>query len=79
MAYSMVSATLFFYKFPLDKNNSGLKFLRWVGGPIPQLRMEPIHWIWSLQVLSLLLGAISTNVIPIRSWEPLASLACWIF
>ena len=28
--------------FPLNKN-SGLKFLRWVGGPIPQLRAMPIH------------------------------------
>ena len=36
--------------FPLDGNNSGLKFLRWVGGPIPQA--EPVYWRWSLQVLS---------------------------
>ena len=38
--------------FPLDRNNSGLKCLRWIGGPIPQLGAVPIHWIWTLQVLS---------------------------
>jgi hypothetical protein len=35
----------------LDINNSGLKFLRWMGGPIPSLEALPICWRWSLQVL----------------------------
>ena len=37
--------------FPLDRNISGLKFLRCVGGPTPQLGTVPIYWRWSLQVL----------------------------
>jgi hypothetical protein len=36
----------------LDRNNSGLKFLRWVCGPIPQLEAMFIYWRQSLQVLS---------------------------
>jgi hypothetical protein len=38
--------------FPLDRNNSGLKFLRWIGGPIPPLGAMSIYWRWSLQALS---------------------------
>ena len=34
MAFSSVSAPLYDPAFPLDKNNSVLIFLRWVGGPI---------------------------------------------
>ena len=52
MAFPSVSAPLFVPVFPLDRSNSGLKFLRWVGGPIPQLGAMPNLWIWSLQVLS---------------------------
>jgi hypothetical protein len=37
MAFPSVSAPLFVPVFPLDRSNSGLKFWRWVGGPIPQL------------------------------------------
>jgi hypothetical protein len=37
MVFPSVSAPLFVLAFPLDRSNSGLKFLRWVGGPIPQL------------------------------------------
>ena len=48
----MVSAPFFVPVFPLDRNNSGLKFLIWVGGPIPQLGIVPIYWRWSLQLLS---------------------------
>jgi hypothetical protein len=40
--------------FSLYKNNSVLKFLRWMSGPIPQLGAMLIYWRWSLQVLSLL-------------------------
>jgi hypothetical protein len=37
MAFPSVSAHFFFVSaFPLDKNNYGLKILRWVGGSIPQ-------------------------------------------
>ena len=52
MAFPLVSAPLFDPAFPLDRINSGLIFLRWVGGPILQLGFVPNHWIWSLQVLS---------------------------
>ena len=52
MAFPSVSAPLFVPVFPLDRSNSGLKFWRWVGGPIPQLGAMPNLWIWSLQVLS---------------------------
>jgi hypothetical protein len=31
--------------FPYDRSNSGLIFLRWVGGSIPQLGVTPNHWI----------------------------------
>ena len=47
-----------------------VKILRRVGGPVPQPGVIPNLWIWSLQVLSRLLG-ISVNVIPFGSWEPL--------
>jgi hypothetical protein len=50
--WPFLSAPLFVPAFPLDRINSGLIFLRWVGGPIPQLRAISNHWIWSLQVLS---------------------------
>jgi hypothetical protein len=40
---SSVSAPLFVHAFPLNKNNSGLKFLRWMGSPIPELGVVPIH------------------------------------
>ena len=35
MAFPSVSAPLFVPAFSLDRSNSGLIFLRWVGGPIP--------------------------------------------
>jgi hypothetical protein len=38
--------------FRLDGSNSGLTFLRWVGGPIRQQGAMSIYWRWSLQVLS---------------------------
>ena len=50
LSFSLCS--IFVPAFPLDRNNSGLKFLRWVGVPISQLGAMPINWIWSLQVLS---------------------------
>ena len=52
MAFPSVSALVVIPAFPLESNSSGLKFLRWVGGPIPQLGAMPIYWRWSLQVLS---------------------------
>jgi hypothetical protein len=42
MAFPSVSAPLFVPAFPLDRNNSGLIFLRWVGGPIPQPWAMPV-------------------------------------
>ena len=52
VAFPSISAPLFVPVFPLDKGNSGLKFLRRVGGPICQPGAIPHLLIWSLQVLS---------------------------
>ena len=49
-----VSATFLVIEFPADRNNSGLKFLRWVSGPFPQLGAMPVYLGCSTQVLSLL-------------------------
>jgi hypothetical protein len=51
MAFPSVSAPFYVAAYPLDRKNSGLKFLRWVNGSIPQLRAMSIYWRWSLQVL----------------------------
>jgi hypothetical protein len=48
MAFPSVSALVFVPAFPIDRSNSGLIFLRWVGGPIPLLGTMPIYWYWSL-------------------------------
>ena len=48
MALPSVSALHFAPSFPLDRNISGLKILRSLGGPIPL----PMDWRWYLQVLS---------------------------
>ena len=34
--------SIFVPEFPLDRNNAGLKGLRWVNGPTPQLGAVPI-------------------------------------
>jgi len=39
LSFSFYSIFVPFY--PLDRKNSRLKFLRWVGGPIPQLGAVP--------------------------------------
>jgi hypothetical protein len=41
MALPSVFASVFV--FPLDRNISGLKTLKWVGGPIPQPGAMPIY------------------------------------
>ena len=48
--------------YPSDRNISGLKLLRCVGGPIPQMGSMPIYYRWSLQVVSPLFG-----VFPLKS------------
>ena len=52
MAFPSISAPFSVPTFSLDRNNSGLKSLRWVGGPIPQLGAMSIYRMWPLQVLS---------------------------
>ena len=52
VAFSSFSVPYFVPVFPLGRNNSGLKFWRWMDGPIPQLGAMPNLWIRSLQVLS---------------------------
>ena len=54
MAFPTVSAPFFVPAFPLDRSNSGLKILRWLGTPILQPGAGPIDWRCSLQVLSTL-------------------------
>ena len=49
--FPSVSAPLFVPLVPLDRNSSGLKFWRWVGGPTPQSGTMPNLWICSQQVL----------------------------
>jgi hypothetical protein len=51
LSFSLCS--IFVSEFPLDRNNTGLKILRWVDGPIIQLGAMFIYWTWSLQVVSL--------------------------
>jgi hypothetical protein len=52
IAFSLCS-NFFVPALPLDRNNSGLKILRWVDDPILKLGAMPIYWRSSLQVLSL--------------------------
>ena len=52
MAFSSVSAPFFVPVFPLDSNNSMLKFLRSVSGPFPQKGAMHIHWGLLHQALS---------------------------
>ena len=52
MAFPSVSAPLLIPIFSLNRSNSGLEFLRRVGGHISQLGAVSIYWIWSLWVLS---------------------------
>ncbi|EDL41692.1 mCG148474 [Mus musculus] len=78
MAFPSVSALFFVPAFPLDRYNSGLKFLRWVGGPIPTGGCAyPLDMV-STGTISPLLGVLA-NVIPIESWEPLVYLASGTF
>jgi hypothetical protein len=46
MALSSDSVPLFAPAFSFDRRNSGLIFLRWVGGPIPHPGAMPIHWFF---------------------------------
>ena len=54
MTFPLLSARLFYPKFPSDRSKSGLKILKWVGRPIPPLESMSLNWRQSLQVLSLL-------------------------
>jgi hypothetical protein len=45
IAVLSVFALLFVPVFPLDRSNSGLIFLKWVGGVIFQLGAVPNLWI----------------------------------
>ena len=54
MAFPLDFAPFFVSAFPLDRNNSGLKILRWVDVLIFQLGAVPIYSRWSLYFVSLL-------------------------
>jgi hypothetical protein len=80
VAFPSVSALLFVPVLPLDRNNSGLKFWRWVGSSIPQLRGYALTSEYGLNRFSPLpLWGISANVIPVGSWEALLFLASGTF
>jgi hypothetical protein len=72
MAFVSVSVHFFVPVFPLDRNDSGLKILRWphssIGGHADLLEVASTGSISSLLL-------ISANVIPVGSWEPEASQA----
>jgi hypothetical protein len=57
--------------FPLDRNNSELKFFRWVDGPIPQLGAMHNYWKWNLQVLSPLCWVFQLLSSPLSAVNPL--------
>jgi hypothetical protein len=65
MAFPLVSVPFFALVFPLDRNISGLKILRRVGRPIPQLEAMPIYWRWSLQALSPLCWVFWLKLLPL--------------
>jgi hypothetical protein len=59
----------------LVRNSSGLKFLRWVGGPIPPLGAMSIYWrVVSSGSIFPQLGILVNDILT-GSWEPLTSLA----
>jgi len=59
-----------------DRRNSGLIFVRWVDGNIPKPEVVPIHWMWSLQVLSPLCWVFW---LPVGSWESVGVPGMWDF
>jgi hypothetical protein len=65
MVFPLVSDLLFVPAFPSDRSNSGLIFLRWVGGLIPQPGAVSTLWIWSIQVLREPVALISSNAMSI--------------
>ena len=77
VAFHSVSAPLFVPVFPLAQNNSGLKILRWVGGPIPQLGGGKVSnlGIWSQQVLPSLCGVFQLMS---SLWGPRRLLLLWL-
>jgi hypothetical protein len=78
MAFPSVSASLFVPAFPLDRSNSVLIFLRWVGGSIPQLGAMPNLWIWSLHILSLLCWVFQLMLSPLGPGTLLLSCHLWL-
>lgn len=42
----------FVHEFPLDRINSGIRFWKWLGNPLPQLGAMSIYWSWSLMISS---------------------------
>ena len=50
LSFSLYSTLCFFISFRQEP--FWIKFLRFIGDPIPQLEAVTVHWIWSLQVLS---------------------------
>jgi hypothetical protein len=70
---------IFVHVFPLDRNISGLKTLRWVGDPIPGLggHAYPMEVVSTGSISTLL--CISAKFIPVGSWEPIASLPSGAF
>jgi hypothetical protein len=73
MAFHSFSALPLVPVFPLHKNNSGLKFWRWVVDPSLTGAMYNL-WIWSPEVLPALCGAFQQMSF---KWGPGRSLLSW--
>jgi hypothetical protein len=78
MAFPSIFAPHFVPVFPLDRSNSGIKFLRWVSAPSLKQNLCLTSG-YGFYRFSLPFVGISANVIPIGSWEFLAFLASGIF
>jgi hypothetical protein len=74
-----VSTPLFGPVFPLDRSNAGLKFWRWVGGPITQPGGQYLISGYGLEMIYLPFGGISANVLTVGSREAIAFLASGAF
>jgi hypothetical protein len=78
VAFPSVSVPLFIPVFPLDRNNTGLNFLRWLCGPtISTSHPYPLDMV-SRGSPSPLLG-IMANILAVGSCETLGSLASGTF
>ena len=75
MAFPTVSTPFFFSAFPLERNNSGLKFLRWVDGPITKNNTGGI----AIQDLKLYFRAVVLNLWVVNFLEKYPPKYLWYY